>query len=330
MLIQQVPIYGAAAKGLAAPYTLNFSTDLEHLIPLRGSWQGDPVKARTLYVNNYSNNFELTLRAGNFQQVIPSLASGYVDISTFDEIVIKSVSAGKVEISIYNYVISEGFTSRGTAISNDGDIYFDDVKALYHFEGQVGTSVTPDQIETGGAGALKLTGNSVITNTVKKFGDTCFRMDYTPSSAGMNSVNSITLGKNYTVEFFVNVQSFHSTSTIFFRMNGIGTTDFNMSSPVAGKFVIGMNAGLNSSQLNMNEWYHIAFVFFADTVQLYVNGVFSGTVPYAGAGGTGVLSFNPTGINTNNIVVFFDEMRVTNRARYLVNFTPPSEAFKNF
>lgn len=115
MFLQQAPSYGAAAQGLAASYSINLNTDLNHTIPLTSSWQGDPVKAKTLYVNNYANNFDITITNGGFTSIVPSLSIGYIDISSFDSIVISSTVTGTVPMAVYNFVVPPGFESRGVS-----------------------------------------------------------------------------------------------------------------------------------------------------------------------------------------------------------------------
>lgn len=115
MFNEQPPSYGAASQGLAATYTINLNTDLQHFIPLTSSWQGDPVKAKTLYVNNYQNNFDINITNGRFSTIVPALSTGYIDVSSFDSITISSEVIGILPIAVYNFTVPVGFSSRGVA-----------------------------------------------------------------------------------------------------------------------------------------------------------------------------------------------------------------------
>ena len=115
MFIEQAPSYSAAAKGLAAAFTIDFNADLQHYMHLTSSWQGDPVLARSMYVNNYDNSFELSIVNGGFTTVVPSLSVGYVDINGLDAIVITSPQKGIVKLSVLNFSVPPGFTERGNA-----------------------------------------------------------------------------------------------------------------------------------------------------------------------------------------------------------------------
>lgn len=118
MYLENYPSYGATSKGLAAPYTLDFGKDLSHYIGLRATWQGGPVAAKTLYVNNYNNNFELTVTMGIRSEIVPAYSQGYIDIAGCDDVTISSASAGKVPVTVLTYSEKPGFSARGNAPYN--------------------------------------------------------------------------------------------------------------------------------------------------------------------------------------------------------------------
>lgn len=146
----------------------------------------------------------------------------------------------------------------------------------------------------------------------------------------------------WTIEFFSNALSKGSEGirTIFSTNNSLGQSGLNFSDTVAnGTYQFDFrndgtrlsDAHLSNGLPNENQWYHWAIVSLGNgTVRLYSNGTqrFSGDASLSGTNRTiafGHASFvNP---QTSNFA--FDEIRISNNARYTANFTAPSTAFTN-
>lgn len=96
MIQLAAPSFGAAGLFLAAPYTLDFSKDLNYVIPIEGTWQGDRKKGRSLYIDNYANNISITVSSGNYSIRIPAYTSAYIDLSGFNDVFISADGVGSV------------------------------------------------------------------------------------------------------------------------------------------------------------------------------------------------------------------------------------------
>ena len=80
----------------------------------------------------------------------------------------------------------------------------------------------------------------------------------------------------------------------------------------------------------VNTWNHIAGVRQGNTIKLFVNGVLqTETATYTGTLGEPdrVLRIGSRTATANEYDGFIDEVRITKRALYTGNFTPPTAPF---
>jgi hypothetical protein len=89
---------------------------------------------------------------------------------------------------------------------------------------------------------------------------------------------------------------------------------------------------------NLNAWNHIAAVFKPSGMKLYHNGTLathtSGTRTYTTIGSTNhpfeIGKFNVNGeTNPDPFLGYMDEIRISNKERYTLNFTPSTSTFSN-
>lgn len=117
MIVEPSPAFSAAGDFLAALYSLNFTTDLTHSIPVEGTWQGDRKRAASIYFNNYANNFVITVSNGSNEIQVPAYSSGYVDLAGFNDIKIVADGVGDVKATLSTQPRQTGFSARGNAPS---------------------------------------------------------------------------------------------------------------------------------------------------------------------------------------------------------------------
>ena len=112
---------------------------------------------------------------------------------------------------------------------------------------------------------------------------------------------------------------------------------FYVSSSATSDLYVGSTSyAATSPNPALNQWAHVAYVRNGTSYKTYLNGVQVGSTTLAAnavvnAGSTTVLpSIGTTGGNTNTLVGYIDDLRVTKGiARYTSNFTPPTAAFSN-
>jgi hypothetical protein len=91
----------------------------------------------------------------------------------------------------------------------------------------------------------------------------------------------------------------------------------------------GYNEGiLTLPPINLNEWAHIALVRQGTTGYGFINGVLQGTMPVRTANDMFVLGRLWTEYGYTDYNGFIDEVRVSDVARWIGDFTPPVEAYK--
>jgi hypothetical protein len=193
------------------------------------------------------------------------------------------------------------------------------------------------------AGNYESFGNSSISTSIKKYGNTS--MSFDGSGDYLANPNNFTLDFNagaFTVEAWVYLNNTSSTKAIVW---GRGNNSFGLR---IGQGYLGNVNGLNIVRVGVadleycaftfatNTWYHVAVVRSGTTIYFFVNGVQQTTL------GSGAGSYNYAntttgfyvGCNENNLEQFagyIDDLRVTTGvARYTSNFTPPAGPFIQF
>lgn len=112
MILESPPVYGAAgSKGLKASYILNFSADVNHIIGLSGSWQGDPVEAKTLSIDNTANSYSLRVNVRGSSFSVAPYTLQYVDCRGGTDVAFTATNPTQVvSVDVLNYVIAESAT----------------------------------------------------------------------------------------------------------------------------------------------------------------------------------------------------------------------------
>jgi len=122
--------------------------------------------------------------------------------------------------------------------------------------------------------------------------------------------------------FFCSNYSASADHGIYFNDDGSNTTIYSNFSGAAHSDTI------SSSILDWDSWNHIAVVRDGNDLEIFVNG--TSRVSHTVSGslvGTGTLVFGRNGTDTSDGEGYFDEIRVSNSARYTSAFTPSTTAF---
>jgi hypothetical protein len=223
-------------------------------------------------------------------------------------------------------------TAAATPVSYDDN--WDDVALLLKMDGS-GTTFVDSSVN-----------NTVITSlgatqstTQKKWG--AKSADLPTSSNYLTVANgpSTALTGAFTIEFWVFFKAAPTRELYLFHGANNSTEGRNMSFLTTssngqalryGRSWVAQLSAPSPVQFQAARWYHIAVVREADfRIRLFVDGVqinpqtsadvWSGSAALSGRLFVGYPARSP--------VAFIDEFRVTKRARYSANFTPPSEPF---
>lgn len=206
------------------------------------------------------------------------------------------------------------------------DPNFANVLALWHADGTNGSTTFTDSSSSPKATTAV---NTTINTTTKKFGTGS--MYFGTGNNGYLSLNSeLTISGNYTVEFWAYLTGISPSGYSI----GFGAISVNSQFPtmqnsgVIGYYNNGASFNSASGKFSLNTWFHCAVVRSSNTVKIYIDGVDTG----ASTTDTGTLYIkNISGYNGGgsgyNVLGYFDDVRITNVARYTSNFTPPTAAF---
>jgi hypothetical protein len=183
---------------------------------------------------------------------------------------------------------------------------------------------------------LETVGNAQISTSVVKYGSGSIALDGTGDylDPGGSTVNFVFGTGNFTIEFWIYLNSTTQGHPIDFRPSGVNGA-YPTLYITSNTLIYYANTGnrITSSSLSTSTWYHVAISRSGTSTKMFINGTQDGSTytdstdylckangPRIGAndGGTG-------GVNG-----YIDDLRITKGyARYTANFTAPTAAFPN-
>jgi len=178
---------------------------------------------------------------------------------------------------------------------------------------------------------LTLYGDAKISNAQSKFGGTSVYVDGTDLvRTGINPSFAFGTG-DFTIEAFVYLTAINQYDNLF-DMRYSGNTNhidiyFDGSPLRLRYFVNGGERFTSDTEVSLNTWTHLALVRSNGTTKLYQQGNSVGSYSDGTNLLAGQLHLGGRYSNENFAEGYFDEVRVSNTARYTANFTPPTEAF---
>ena len=208
------------------------------------------------------------------------------------------------------------------------------VGLLVHGDGNSGATAFPDSSANNLTPTIYGSG-TVVSTSVKEFGSGSIFFN---GSGGVNYplVNGgpIDIGAgDFTVEFWMHAPTQGSGEGCILETNNAGSVlSLVYSSTNQGLSMSGRtSASTPNNAVPLNTWTAIAIVNHSGTVQLYVNGVASGSTsswsPSTGFATCALVFGDASGVSIP-YTGYLDEIRVTKGvARYTSNYTPAAAAF---
>lgn len=325
MILENAPVFNAASSGLTAFFPVNFSTDLQHTLFVDGTWQGDRKHAASLYIDNYNNNFGLTITIGASSIRCPSYSQGYVNVASADRVVLTSEGSATVNMTLYTDAKPEGFTARGNPpAANTVNM---GTYCLFHMDGFNGQNL---DVDAKAGVILGMQGGGSLSTIQKKFGTTSGRL---PSSGRWSTNETYKFTQGFTIEGFYYLEILNAgiQPMCLFECGGIGIALTDTGIPYVYDRVAGVTTPAVAVALTTGSWNHIALCGIGGRVQLYVNGairIASTALAFGGASGVGFVSGGlANGSFGTTHALYVDEMRVSGSAIYLDTFVAPSAPF---
>lgn len=348
------PIYGASRDGLIAKYTPSFSGDLQIVVPIFGSFQGDPVHAVSLLIDNFNGAGSIDYMIGGETGYIPPYTAQTIDVSFAHTVILTATDSYTVPLSLYNRHVDISRT-RGLTPSGFYDPLWSNVVGLWHFDQPQGSTQAND---SKNAGLYISNGSSAIISTAKPlFGSASA---YNPGTAKISANESINnnahIGNNITLEvssfpvsaFAVGSANCPDGMNHVVAITDGATADYLIAYQTNGaniRFVVFkalIAAGGNtiicatnySYTLNPANYYQLALTTQAGLVSLFVNGSLAAQASFNAPNFTASISLFP-----NNDLYpsssfwsgqqYADELRLTVGNRYPNNYQTDGQAFPN-
>lgn len=212
--------------------------------------------------------------------------------------------------------------AQGTIESINGNFYNIDGKVsgfetLENRAGKSGTAFADAQLDTAQA----------------KFGTSSLLLDGTGDYVGYSTQPDFGFGTaDFTVEGWIRLGALSIDQTVFDFRNGADADTapvlrINTSNQL--EFAPADTAQITGTALTSSTWYHVAVSRSSGSTKLFVNGTQQGST-YADVtdyGSTKPLTIGSKHTGTNFLNGHFDDIRVSNIARYTSNFAAPGAAF---
>jgi hypothetical protein len=181
---------------------------------------------------------------------------------------------------------------------------------------------------------LETVGGASISTTQSKFGGSSISLDGTGDWLLFPAGDRFAFGTgDYTVEAWVYFTSISSSvlQVIFMSGSTAGNTFYFHAD--GDQLSVGTSSAFISNQattFTTNTWYHVAACRYGTTLKLFVNGIQVGSNATDStnwiSSGSARVGSNESGAQT--FYGYIDDLRVTKGiARYVQNFTPPTQAF---
>jgi hypothetical protein len=329
------PIYSASRDGLVSKYNkVGFTGDLNMVLPLYGTFQGDPVKAISVYIDNYNNAIPVNYLVSGTTGFIAPYTSQFIDVSRSDELILSAASTIAINLEVHDNPQSGG-QSRGLPPNGASDPMWSNVLGLWHFDGTNGDAIAVDSKVSGAyIGPVNV---PIISNSNSLFGGTSMHL-LGPAVTGLiETYNPGPISGQYTFEFSVYPVSIGSGVII-----GLG----EVLGSVAGSLIFTYQKDPASNNLRFvvtretngqadvdliatnyiypaGAWYSIALTNLGQ-LKLYVNGVGGSTALPTVKSLQGIIFNNGSGIE-----LYVDEIRLTLGTRYTSNYTVATIPFPN-
>ena len=183
-----------------------------------------------------------------------------------------------------------------------------------------------------GKKGITAVGNAQVDTAQSKFGGASLLLDGTGDALSTAGIAFGTAA--FTVEYWIRPTA-QSGYDIHWDLRGTPTSNL---SPIVytlnGTLYVDVGATtvITGSALSNNTWYHIALARSGSSTKLFVNGTQSGSTytdsnNYVSAATLYIGELYSLG--GNGVVGNMDEFRISNSARYTVNFTAPTAPFVN-
>ena len=186
-------------------------------------------------------------------------------------------------------------------------------------------------------------GTVTAGNTIIPFANTySYQFNGTSQYLTFSGSTNFQFNGDFTIEFYLRVNSIATTQTILDQYQGTTTANGNWKIYVdtAGKINVNYDGSSSfittSAVISINTWYHIAFHRFSNTFSLYVAGVrqaltgtttFSSTFGYIPNNSNDAIWIGAQQLSgpTAYLNGYISNLRIVNGdAVYITNFTPPS------
>lgn len=218
-----------------------------------------------------------------------------------------------------------------------GDSNFDNTTLLLHMDGTNASTTFTDS--SSNALTVTANGNAQISTAQGKFGGASALFDGTGDSLTVASNAAFTLDGNFTIEFWLYVNTMKQSGVISNGASSFSGTAFVIvlnHSTQTNKLSI-WNAPSNNSAalcttgtLTTGTWYHAAFVRSGTTLTSYLNGVAGTTATTSATFTTSATNFRVGRYWNGDFDGYIDEVRITKGvARYTSTFAPPILPFPN-
>jgi hypothetical protein len=214
-------------------------------------------------------------------------------------------------------------------MSNDGKFYDRWTRLMFHCDALPSASNNQGNQDLTNVNSGV---NILLDNANYKFGGGAIKNNAVTTYVGITgNVTSLNLGAGeFTFESWVYCTTANSFPAFFYSQQA-GPTWYIARYPTSGEFYVQFNGAdkIKLGFIPLNQWVHIAWVRWNGKSTAYINGVAAGSVADASlynfnGGSPSLVIAAQLGASS---IFNMDEIRISNTARWIGNFIPPSAPY---
>ena len=186
-------------------------------------------------------------------------------------------------------------------------------------------------IDSAAQNNLVLIGDAKLSTGQAKFGDTSLYINGSDTAAQIKTSNFRFGTGDFTIEFWYYGTTVEDAPLLDMRLSANNEARvsifFTNNNGNVGYFATNSTRITSNTTVATNTWTHIALVRSSAVTRFYFNGTqdnqtYSDTIDFLSSPLTIGLKFN---LDSNNNVGYYDDVRISNMARYTANFTAPNK-----
>ena len=297
-------------------------------------WNFEEGSGNTAY-DLTSNGNDGTISGASYDTNVPVQSCQLTNSNGCDSVAVLNLTINNSSYTTDSITICEGSNvTVGTNTYDTSGVYIDTLQSINGCDSIINTVLDVINLNINQNDTSICLGDSIVlsvNSSFSNFSDTntqSLRFNYGQYATIPNN-GSLLNDTTYTIEFWYKEAGFSGGDEHIFGNDWFSSKIYFSRGGGDVNFLRGNNLSTNNIQ---NQWNHYAGVRDGDSVYFFIDGALVDSETYNNSISTSVTDFTVNHHTWNSgssarLSGFFDELRISNNARYISSFTPPNYEF---